>query len=104
MFRAMENLLRRYARRLQAGQPGWDPQGDPKPSSLVTQRDAMAAAHQLAGYVAALADRRFTPDPGAAAASLMVIIEYIAPQPADLTASFEDDLRAVVSSIRELGI
>jgi hypothetical protein len=78
-FRAMESMLRRYATRLQAGQSGRDVQDILGPDGTVSRNDAMAAAHQLAGYIAASTDPRVVPDPGAAAAHLMIMIEYIAP-------------------------
>jgi len=80
----MELMLRRYVQRLAAGQSNWDAEDAPGPNGTVTRNDAAAAAYQLAGYIAATTDPRVTPDPGAAAANLMIMIEYIAPQAADL--------------------
>ena len=63
LFRAMENMLRRYAQRLEAGQSTWDTEDAPGPNGLVTRNDAIAAAYQLAGYIAATPDPRVVPDP-----------------------------------------
>jgi hypothetical protein len=99
LFRAMENMLRRYVQRLQVGQSTWDAEDAPGPST-VTRNDAIAAAYQLAGYIAATADPRVAPDSGAGAAHLMITMEYIAPQPADLEPGFKDALQAMVQALR----
>jgi hypothetical protein len=103
LFHAMENMLRGYAQRLQAGQSSWDTDDIPGPNGAVSRNDAMAAAYQLAGYIAASQDPRVVPDSGAAAAHLMIMVEYIAPQPADLGPGFKDDLHAMIKALRESG-
>ena len=81
LFRAMEHMLRRYAERVAAGQSSWDVECDtPGPNGTVSRNDAIAAGYQLAGYIAATTDPRVTPNPGAAAALLMIMIEYVDPQ------------------------
>src|SRR5260370_20767201 len=62
LFRERENMLRRYAQRLEAGQSTWDTEDAPGPNGLVTRNDAIAAAYQLAGYIAATPDPRVVPD------------------------------------------
>jgi hypothetical protein len=102
-FRAMDNMLGRYAQRLEAGQSTWDTEDAPGPSGLVSRNDAIAAAYQVAGYIAATSDSRVAPDPGAAAAHLMIMIEYISPQPADLEPGFKDAMQAMVQALRQSG-
>jgi hypothetical protein len=100
LFRAMESMLSRYAQRLAAGQSSCNSADIPGPSGVVSRNDAIAAAHQLAGYIAATSDPRVVPDPGAGAAFLMIMIEYIAPQPGDLEPGFKDALKAMVEALR----
>ncbi len=58
-FRAMEHMLRRYAGRLAAGQSRWDAKDDISgPNGTVSRNDAIAAAYQLAGYIAATGPAR----------------------------------------------
>jgi hypothetical protein len=69
----------------------------------VSRNDATAAAYQLAGYIAATSDPRVTPDPGAAAANLMIMIEYIAPQAANLDTGSRAALETMVKALRQSG-
>jgi hypothetical protein len=101
LFGAMESMLRRYVQRLAAGQSSWDSEDIPRPNGVVSRNDAIAAAHQLAGYIAATSDPRVVTDPGAGAAHLMIMIEYIAPQPADLEPGFKDALKTMVEALRK---
>jgi len=103
LFRAMEDMLRRYAQRLGAGQSSSDTEDAPGPSGVVSRNDAIAAAYQLAGYIAATTAPQVLPDPGAAAAMLMIMMEYMAPQPADLAPGFKDTMQAMVKALRESG-
>ncbi len=98
-------MLRRYAQRLAAGQSSWDTEDARGPIGTVSRNDATAAAYQLAGYIAATSDPRVTPDPGAAAAFLMIMImiEYIAPEPADLDPGSRAALETMVKALRESG-
>ena len=100
LFRAMDDMLRRCAQRLQAGRSGGGP---PAADGTVGRSDAIAAAYQLAGYIAATTDPQVTPDPGAAAALLMVVMEYLDPQATDLDPGGRAALESFVQSLRQLG-
>src|SRR5262245_53646359 len=104
LFRAMEDMLRRYAQRLAAGQSRWDTEDDTHgPTGTVTRNDAITAAYLLAGYIAATTDPRVSPDPGAAAAQLMIMIEYVDPQAADLDPGSRAALETMVKTLRQSG-
>ncbi len=95
LFVAIENMLRRYARGTRAG-------GTPEPGS-VTRKDALAAAHQVAGFIAASRDESVVADPGAAAANLMVMVEFISPQSGELAPGYKDSIRAFTTALRDSG-
>jgi len=101
LFRAMEDMLRRYAQRMQAGRPV---AGDaPARDGRVGRSDATAAAYQLAGYIATTTDPHVTPDPGAAAAFLMVVMEYLDPEATDLNPGSRAALENMVGALRQSG-
>lgn len=95
LFAAMENMLRRYARGTRA--TGVTEPGD------VTQKDALAAAHQVAAFIASTRDPQVMADPGAAAASLMVMIEFISPQPGELAPGYKDSIQEFTDALRSSG-
>lgn len=95
LFTAMENMLRRYAR-------GTRPAGAQEPRD-VTRKDALAAAHQVAAFIAASRDPKVVADPGAAAATLMVMVEFISPQPGELAPGYEDSIKEFTTALRESG-
>jgi hypothetical protein len=104
LFRAMEQMLRRYAGRLAAGQPSLNVEDDvPGPNGTVSRNEAIAAAYQLAGYIAATTDPRVTPDPGTAAALLMIMIEYVDPQASALDSRSRAALETMVEALRRSG-
>jgi hypothetical protein len=97
-------MLRRYAERVAAGQSSWDVEDDtPGPNGTVSRNDAIAAAYQLAGYIAATTDPHVTPNPGAAAALLMIMIEYVDPQAAELDPGSRAALETMVEALRQSG-
>jgi len=64
LFRAMAHMFCRYAERLAAGQSSLNVGDDiPGPNGTVSRNEAIAAAYQLAGYIAATTDPSVTPDP-----------------------------------------
>jgi len=101
LFRAMENMLRTYSQRPASGETSSDTEVGAQ-DSTVRRSDAIAAAHQLAGFIAASTDPRVTPDPGGAAAFLMILVEYIDPQTADLDGGSRAALEAFVDGLRRL--
>jgi len=95
LFLAMENMLRRYARGTRAvavAEP-----------ATVTQKDALAAAHQVAAFIASTRDPNVMADPGAAAANLMVMVEFISPQPGELAPGYKDSIQEFVTALRDSG-
>jgi hypothetical protein len=104
LFRAMEDMLRRYAQRLEAGQSSWDGEGHAQgPDGSLSRYDAIAAAYQLAGYIAATTDPAVAPDPGAAAALLMIMIEFLDPHAANLDSGSRSALETMVEALRQSG-
>lgn len=95
LFIAMENMLRRYARgtRVAVAQEPRD----------VTLKDALAAAHQVAAFIAASRDPNVAADPGAAAANLMVMVEFISPQPGELAPGYENSIQEFTTALRQSG-
>jgi hypothetical protein len=91
------------AEMLDAGQAIYDSEDVSRANKAVSRNDAVAAAYQLAGFIAATSDPRVVPDPGAGAAHLMILMEYIAPQPADLELGFKDALQTMVTALQASG-
>jgi hypothetical protein len=98
LFRSMEAMLTRYAR-------GERPAGgqDAGQGPAVTRDDAIAAAHMVAGFIAASTDPRVRADPGAAAAALMVLAEFIAPEVASLDPAGQEALASYIDDLRAAG-
>lgn len=95
LFDAMENMLRHYARGTRAA-------GVSK-SGNVTKKDAQAAAMQVAAFIGSTRDPQVMADPGAAAANLMVMVEYIAPQPGELAHRYQDSIQEFTAALRQSG-
>ena len=98
LFRSMEAMLMRYAR-------GERPAGSQDVGQVpaVTRSDAIASAHLVAGFIAASTDPRVQPDPGAAAAALMTLVEFVAPEVASLDPAGQEALASYVDDLRAAG-
>jgi hypothetical protein len=95
LFEAMENMPRHYANGTRAA--GATSPGD------VTRKDALAAAHQVAAFIGSIRDPQVMADPGAAAANLMVMVEYISPRPGGLAPGYRDGIQEFVAALRQSG-
>lgn len=98
LFRSMEAMLKRYAR---GERPAGRQDGGLVPA--VTRDDAIASAHLVAGFIAASTDPRVQPDPGAAAAALMILVEFVAPEVASLDPAGQEALASYVDALRAAG-
>lgn len=101
LFGAMEDMLRRYAQRLEAGHPAASVPAEPH--GRVGRSDAIAAVYQLAGYVAGTADPRVAPDRGAAAALVMIVMDYLDTEATNLDPGSRAALENFVEGLHQLG-